>query len=89
MLAYLFDFIMLTPSEGAITPLYLCLAPFLQEKGKEKEGASGRYWSSTVQQPVPECDDPKNVEKVGKAALDFCGLTISQAEAFIRKQTIN
>ena len=89
-MAYLFDFIMLTPSEGAITPLYLCLASFLQEKEKEKEaGISGRYWSSTVQQPVPGCDDPKNVEKVGKAALDYCGLTISQAEVFIRKQTIN
>ncbi|KAG2220453.1 hypothetical protein INT45_004195, partial [Circinella minor] len=79
ILSYLFDFIMLTPTEGAITPLYLCFASFLQEEKR----ISGRYWSSTVQQPVPECDDLEHVEKIGKAALDFLDLTPSQMETFI------
>ncbi|KAI8149703.1 hypothetical protein BJV82DRAFT_130599 [Fennellomyces sp. T-0311] len=73
--SWLFDFIMLTPSEGSITPLYLCLAPQLSSE-------SGSYWSSTVHQPVPECG---NVEKVWKAALDLCGLTSLEAEALIRQ----
>ncbi|KAI9492642.1 hypothetical protein BDB00DRAFT_827479 [Zychaea mexicana] len=81
--SHVFDFIMLTPSEGAITPLYLCLAPAskLSAARGTKPRESGGYWSSTVRQPVPGC---KNVEKAWKAALDFCGLTIPEAEALIR-----
>ncbi|KAI9261646.1 hypothetical protein BDA99DRAFT_538034 [Phascolomyces articulosus] len=83
--SYLFDFIMLTPSEGAMTPLYLCLASNLP-----KQGTIGNYWSSTVIQPFPQCEEEddqnqKNVKKAWKSALDFCGLTIPQAEALIHE----
>ncbi|ORY99434.1 hypothetical protein BCR43DRAFT_472122 [Syncephalastrum racemosum] len=49
--SWLFDYIMLSPREGAITPLHLCLMP-----EELKGGERSNYWADTVPQRIPAHD---------------------------------
>ncbi|KAI7886934.1 NAD(P)-binding protein [Lichtheimia hyalospora FSU 10163] len=78
----LFDFIMLTPSEGSLTPLYLCLAPM---RDLVKHG--GKYFSDTVPQHIPHttpCSEPDDVHKsLWLHALKLCQLGETDAATLI------
>lgn len=78
----IFDFIMLTPSEGSLTPLYLCLAPM---HDLVKHG--GKYFSDTVPQPIPHatpCSEPDDVHKsLWAQALKLCQLGETDAATLI------
>ncbi|KAL9557058.1 hypothetical protein MBANPS3_001584 [Mucor bainieri] len=65
----LFDFIMLTPKEGSLTPLQLCLRKDVSE--------SGTYWANGRMQTVPDVivNGKKNdIDALWKDALSKCGI---------------
>lgn len=65
----MFDFIMLTPKEGALTPLLLCLQKDLAD--------SGTYWANGRMQTVPDIlvnRTKNNVDALWKDTLSKCGI---------------
>ncbi|KAI8639882.1 hypothetical protein BD408DRAFT_420695 [Parasitella parasitica] len=69
LVSKLFDFIMLTPKEGSLTPLRLCL--------KADVGESGTYWANERSQTVPDVlinGKANNVDALWKDTLSKCGL---------------
>ncbi|CAO0797561.1 unnamed protein product [Mucor circinelloides] len=65
----IFDFIMLTPREGSLTPLLLCL--------KRDVGDSGAFWANGRKQTVPDVvvNGKKNdIEALWKDTLSKCGI---------------
>ncbi|KAK4514560.1 uncharacterized protein ATC70_002158 [Mucor velutinosus] len=65
----MFDFIMLTPKEGSLTPLQLCL--------REDLGDSGTYWANGRLQTVPDVlinGKKDNIDALWKDTLSKCGI---------------
>ncbi|KAI9318219.1 hypothetical protein BX666DRAFT_1606047 [Dichotomocladium elegans] len=82
LLGPLFDFIMLTPKEGSLTPLYLALGP-----AKDLVKYAGQYWSDTVPVPIPHttpCLAPDDTHRMlWTCALQLCDLTETDATTII------
>lgn len=65
----MFDFIMLTPKEGSLTPLQLCLRKDVSD--------SGTYWANGRMQTVPDMmvNGKKNdIDALWKDTLSKCGI---------------